>query len=153
MHECSGLRRSWRRRREWPVGEERRAETGSHHGEHGVVAGGAEDDSRVDGVGRECSLERRLCAVRRPADYRRAVEFGKVDGAIRKAPTRCHEAVRVVEEFDVFDIAVVGAEVVEEQVDGGRVRKVHLVLGMPYVAAGELVPEPANQDREKIRRT
>jgi len=99
-------------------GQDRQPESDSDHREHCFVAGSAENDPGVDAVGGEGLLDGRLCAVRRPGDNRRPVKFGEVDGAIRKAPTGCCEAVRVVQNFDVFDVGIIDSEVAEEQVDG-----------------------------------
>ena len=104
----------------------------------------------MDAVGGEGRLEGRLRAVGRPGDHGRPIEFGEVDGAVGKASTGCDEVVRVVEEFDVFDTGVVDGEVVEEQVDRRRVRGIHLVFGDAYVAAGDLVAQPADQAGSRV---
>lgn len=98
-------------------GEDYRAETGSGHGEHGFVAGGAKNDLGVDAVAGEGLLDGRLCAVGWPGNHRRPVELCQVDGPIGEAPAGGHQVVWVVEEFEVLDVGVVDAVVVEEQVD------------------------------------
>jgi hypothetical protein len=128
-------------------GKDRRTHAGAHHRQHGFVARGAAHDLRPNAAACERLLHPGLAADRRVRHHRCAVELGRAHRTVGEGVAAGHQQVGIVEQFEVFDVAV-DAAVEERQVELMDLWLVGLLLEQPDVAAGVLVPKPAYDQRQ-----